>query len=453
MQRVHITYYLVLIKILWSSSGCKNVQKSNRFLKSRLSVILTNMESEIRFPLHLEITPMFGWSNPEAQSATWMSTIQGSRTFSRKPRRSRFWRYARNSCRTTDYPIEISMQSIWWPHSCFWKKSGKTSLQMSTATNAICVIMSQNLLENWYVMETAVTEKQMEQFIGDQYYIKNRNLRSWSKEEIPSLSEIGSIISGREAARHDFGIARILAAVYCIFELFKDTREKLDRTRVDGSCRYTLQVETILISPRMLIQFEVNLGGRTHCKVKKKPRGTRNCVLHTLDPWRNDIEEQCCGEMSKPRKVHYKIEWKHTQDAVYWTHLARTQEKGLTPRQTQSHASIAHKTVPPDWIESDISERWDDFISTTLYTVASSKKNSQICLESAAAATAAGWFWEASENWSGRGTKVKTTVLRKMRRTATITMLWERVTRFKSIFEFMECHKTSSTKTRSGKPK
>ena len=31
------------------------------------------MESKCRSPLHLETTPMFGWSYPEAQTATWMS--------------------------------------------------------------------------------------------------------------------------------------------------------------------------------------------------------------------------------------------------------------------------------------------------------------------------------------------------------------------------------------------
>ena len=36
-------------------------------------------------------------------------------------------------------------------------------------------------------------------------------------EEMLSLTEIGSIISGRDAARHDFSVARILATLSCIF--------------------------------------------------------------------------------------------------------------------------------------------------------------------------------------------------------------------------------------------
>ena len=48
-------------------------------------------------------------------------------------------------------------------------------------------------------------------------------LRSWSKEEILSLIEIGSITSRRKAARHDLKITRIFAALFRAIELFKDT--------------------------------------------------------------------------------------------------------------------------------------------------------------------------------------------------------------------------------------
>ena len=46
-------------------------------------------------------------------------------------------------------------------------------------------------------------------------------------EEILSLKEIGLVISGREATRHDFSIARILATLCCMFVLSKDTLEEI----------------------------------------------------------------------------------------------------------------------------------------------------------------------------------------------------------------------------------
>ena len=39
------------------------------------------------------------------------------------------------------------------------------------------------------------------------------------------------------------------------------------------------------------------------------------------------------------------------EDAVYWIHLAKTQEKGFTFWQTESHAIVAYETVPLDCIE------------------------------------------------------------------------------------------------------
>ena len=35
------------------------------------------------------------------------------------------------------------------------------------------------------------------------------------------------------------------------------------------------------------------------------------------------------------RKVHYKTGWKYSQDAVYWIHLGRAQEKGTAFWATQ----------------------------------------------------------------------------------------------------------------------
>ena len=46
----------------------KDMQRLDQFLKSRLSVTLTVMESKFRSP----ITPTFGWFCPEAPIAAWM---------------------------------------------------------------------------------------------------------------------------------------------------------------------------------------------------------------------------------------------------------------------------------------------------------------------------------------------------------------------------------------------
>ena len=106
------------------------------------------------------------------------------------------------------------------------------------------------------------------------------------------------------------------------------------------------------------------------------------------------------------------------------------------------------------WKSKDIQSGATPWISTTLCTKASSKNNPQKKPGfSSSGNSSSRVIWEASGNWSGSSTKVITTVLRKLRDTATRTVLKERRTRFKSISEFVECHETSSTRTRSGWPK
>ena len=128
------------------------------------------------------------------------------------------------------------------------KESGKTSLQMSTAPNMIWGIMSSNVLDNWYVMKNRrhreadgafrwrliIRQKLKFTFLkqgGDQSYLEGKQL-----DTISVLPEF---------LRH-----------FVVHSNFSRTHwRRFDRSRVDGSCRHTFQVETILISPRVLTQF------------------------------------------------------------------------------------------------------------------------------------------------------------------------------------------------------
>ena len=46
-------------------------------------------------------------------------------------------------------------------------------------------------------------------------------------EEAISVTEVGSISSGKEATKQDSSIVRILVTNYCTFESFKDTQEEI----------------------------------------------------------------------------------------------------------------------------------------------------------------------------------------------------------------------------------
>ena len=86
--------------------------------------------------------------------------------------------------------------------------------------------------------------------------------------------------------------------------------------------------------------------------VEKKSKEGRQTVFFTpKDPWGDETEEEFDGDLTKPRKVHYKNNWKYSQDAVYWIHLAKALEMVLKFWQTRSHDS-----VPADCIEKVVSE-------------------------------------------------------------------------------------------------
>ena len=179
-------HYLVLIKILWSSFGYKKLQRSEQFLKSRLSVILTNMESKFTLPLHLETTPMFRGSYAEARAGMWMSYDTRIQNLLQKTVKKSIVEICKKFMHNNRlFNRELNAVHLMTTF-LYLKESGKTLLTMSTATNMSCDTMSQNLLENWNVTKIAVTEKQMEQFIGDGH-VRSWNLRSRSKEETRSL--------------------------------------------------------------------------------------------------------------------------------------------------------------------------------------------------------------------------------------------------------------------------
>ena len=52
--------------------------------------------------------------------------------------------------------------------------------------------------------------------------------------------------------------------------------------------------------------------------------------------------------------MHHNSKWQPHQDAVYWIHLARTQDKGLQFWQTRSRAIILYASVPADSIEKEV---------------------------------------------------------------------------------------------------
>ena len=113
----------------------------------------------------------------------------------------------------------------------------------------------------------------------------------------------------------------------------------------------------------------------------KKPKRKRNCVLHSLDPWSEEIEEKYQGDLSKFIRRLSGNALKTPSIGFMWP---RHRKRNILANKFACHHCL-HDSAAWLYRKSDISERWDDLKSTTLYTKASFKNNSQKCLEWAAA--------------------------------------------------------------------
>ena len=129
----------------------------------------------------------------------------------------------------------------------------------------------------------------------------------------------------------------------------------------------------------------------------KARRGDERVHSNTTGSLGRRQEEEVNNDSSKPRNVHHKSKWKVSEDAVYWIHLARAQEKKLKFWQTRSRAIVVHDSVPADCIEKVVSENADKTLCQRLSTPsARSENNSRKCQDieghgepAAAGATAA----------------------------------------------------------------
>ena len=121
------------------------------------------MESKFKSLLRLETTPIRGWSNPEAQIATWM-------TYDTEIENIFLKKLITNACRTrikSKRLINWKCETITFR---FLNGEGKTSVTMNSVTDARWNLRSRNLSVYWYDMKIIETEKQMEQFIGNCYF-------------------------------------------------------------------------------------------------------------------------------------------------------------------------------------------------------------------------------------------------------------------------------------------
>ena len=80
-----------------------------------------------------------------------------------------------------------------------------------------------------------------------------------------------------------------------------------------------------------------------------------------MDPLSNWQEEEY-QDVSKPRKVRYKNQWKEFQDATSWINLRKAQDTGLDFWQTRANAITFYDPVPADSIERVVNTRTEEIL-------------------------------------------------------------------------------------------
>ena len=268
---------------------------------------------------------MLGLSYPEAQTATWMSYDTTIQDFLQKDLKKPFTETCKNLmqnnrlCNRDLTPVHLMTTFQ------LMKESVKTSLQMSTAPNMIWSIMSSNVLDSWYVMKNRRHREADGAF-------RWRLIRQ--KLKFTFLKQGGDAFTDRDLINNIWKGSSKTRFKYCqnscgILLYIRALQGHIGRDLIEA------EVMGHVAIPFKWKQFLFHRGCSFNLKSilvaglvagRKESREGRQTVGFThLDPWRNEIEEQFQGDMSKPRRVHCKTEWKRVQDAMYWIHLAGAQ--------------------------------------------------------------------------------------------------------------------------------
>ena len=141
---------------------------------------------------------------------------------------------------------------------------------MSTATNMTWDIISQNLLENWYVVKIAVTEKQMEQFIGEWHvtqlrfaFMKQGGNTFTDRDWINHIS--------KESSKTRFENCQNFCSTFsCNRAIQGHTAGDLIEPEGMGHVAILANLKQFLFNHKKFSQFEVTLGGGTFLQREKK---------------------------------------------------------------------------------------------------------------------------------------------------------------------------------------
>ena len=229
-----------------------------------------------------------------------------------------------NSCVPSENSVEYGERSFW---------SGMTFLPAGKSKETHLKPPSRNWPWSWCATIF------MKHFIGQRW---TKSLRHAFRREADatSLIPIGFSISTKEATIPGTNIAKTLKASYWEFALFKDTLVDTWSRLIYWFMSLFIQMERILVSPRIIFRCHFNLHLRICRWRKRKKRGTTIFLLHFSQlRWGDNPDEEGLSKfLLRSRKYIIYSKWKLHQDADYLINLAKAQERdcsfgrrGLTP--------------------------------------------------------------------------------------------------------------------------
>ena len=248
----------------------------------------------------------------------------------------RYWQAPRKLARHSR-----KLNRIWWTTTPrifipMTKGSGMMFLLMDDVRGKTLEFrISKWVYESWYDILTLKIKQLLVQFIANSMGPKLRH--AFQKEgETASLILNGLIISGKEAIKLDFNIARTPTTFTCIVAPFKGIPE-------ESSSRLNWWIMTPFHSD-----------------------GKNFCITVFFTPWDPFGTKQKKNSTTSYRgreKCTLKVNGRFLRTQIIGSIWEKAQEKGLQFWQTRSHAIFLYDSVPADCIEKVVSLQGDKFFS------------------------------------------------------------------------------------------
>ena len=240
--------------------------------------------------------------------------------------------------------------------------------------------------------------------------------------------------------------------IFCTYEPFKVTQEeKRLNLRWWGHECILAHLEPVCVPQRLFVRSQVHIGCRNHRRRARRSWEQTNSILHTIKPtgyrgriilwWPHEAQKSSLQNrveiLSKRRLLDPP--WEGTGE----------RHGGNRNRMQSSPGALFHQTVSNEW--SHNAEKWlftSDLQHHDLHHALSLKVHGMS--KSSKRQPAVPSIQGVAGNCSRTETMVNTRLFKELWETAASTLSSKKETRFRSISEFLEFHKTSSTKMRDG---